>query len=86
MDKNFLSSSKTLTHNLEMVDLKGKGGKRREGKCYRPSEGLVEELTMASVVRSVKRVERSAGRWRPGGGEAVGLPVAGSASLDRLGL
>jgi hypothetical protein len=34
----------------------------------------------------VKRVKRSAGRWHPGGGEAVGLSVAGNASLDRLGL
>jgi hypothetical protein len=34
----------------------------------------------------MKRVERSARRWRPGGGEAVGLSVAGSASLNRLGL
>ena len=50
--------------------------------------GLAEELAMAtvSVVRSVKRVERSAGRWRPGGSKAVELPVAGSASVDRLGL
>ena len=48
--------------------------------------GLAEELAMASVVRSVKRVERSVGRWRPDGGEAVGLSIAGNASLDRLGL
>ena len=43
-------------------------------------------MATMSVVRSVKRVERSAGRWHPDGDEAVGLRVAGSASLDRLGL
>ena len=49
---------------------------------------LAEELATAtvSVVRSVKRVERSAGQWRPDDGEAVGVPVADNASLDRLGL
>jgi hypothetical protein len=71
-----------IEHQLEK---EREGERMREENCYRPSTSLAEELevtmamsvTQVSVKGSTERSERSV--------VTVALPVAGSASLDRLG-
>jgi hypothetical protein len=66
-----------IEHQLDK-EREREGERIREENCYRPSTGLAEvSVTQVSVKGLTERSERSV--------VAVALPVAGSASLYRLG-